>query len=286
MSDSTIELSVFSEGASQDELVAVLSGAGFEGFWEDGDVLRAYIKHTRWSDAAMASTQESLAAYAGAKGIRKPRIEIRTILAQNWNAQWEESIQPVQVTPGIIIAPSWHPVTAKTGQIVLTIDPKMSFGTGHHETTRLVLEMMEHRIEKGCTMLDVGTGTGILAITAVKLGARIAVGVDIDEWSYENANENAAANGVSQQLRIYRGELADVPAGSFDIVAANIQRNVLEEMLGALSARANPDGWLFLSGILTSELPGMRTTIAYAGLRVEEERTAEEWAAFAIRHAH
>jgi ribosomal protein L11 methyltransferase len=284
MSDPTIELSVSSEGAPQDELVAVLSGVGFEGFWEDGPTLRAYVSSRLWDDAAMQTAQESLLAYAAAKGIPRPRVEVRTLLPQNWNAEWERSIQPVRISPGIIVTPSWHPLPQRPGELVLTIDPKMSFGTGHHETTRLVLSMMEWRVPKGGTVLDVGTGTGILAIAGVRLGARIAVGVDIDEWSFENARENAAVNGVEDAVKLYRGTLHDVPSGTFDLVTANIQRNVIEALLPDLTRRTAPEGWLFLSGLLAEERPAILDSFTEAGLRVEEERTADEWIGFALRH--
>ena len=286
MIESTVELSVHIEGGVVDELVALLGGIGFEGFWEDGNCIRAYISLQKWTDGTLISTQEMLNAYAAAKGIRKPKIDIVTIPPKNWNAQWEESIQPVSVSPGIVIAPSWRHLAPQPGVLVLTIDPKMSFGTGHHETTRLILLMMEQRITKECTMLDVGTGTGLLAIAAVKLGARQAVGIDIDEWSWENARENAHINGVEERIEFHKGELADIPDGGFDIVAANIQRSVIEPLLPALCSRTSPDGWLFLSGILISEAVMMRSAIENAGLNLVEERTENEWIAFALRHAH
>ena len=286
MIESTVELSVHTEGGVVDELVALLGGLGFEGFWEDGNNIRAYMSLQKWTDSNLISTREMLDAYATAKGILKPRIDILTIPPQNWNAQWEESIQPVRVSPRIVIAPSWRHLAPEPGVLVLTIDPKMSFGTGHHETTRLILLMMEQRITKECTMLDVGTGTGLLAIASVKLGAKQAVGVDIDEWSWENARENAQINGVEELIEFHKGELADIPDGRFDIVAANIQRSVIEPLLPALCSRTSPDGWLFLSGILISEAAIMRRALENAGLHLVEERTENEWIAFALRHAH
>ncbi len=281
----TIELSVVAEGEAAGEIVALLSAAGFEGFWEDGEYLRAYIPLSKWDDPLLADVQQTLKAYAATKGAQPPRISIQTIPPRNWNAQWEESIQPLRISPRIIIAPSWHTVKTEPGEVLLTIDPKMSFGTGHHETTRLILSLMEPRIHSGDTMLDVGTGTGVLAIAAAKLGARRAVGVDIDEWSWENARENVRINGVEACVTLYRGELADVPEGAFDVVAANIQRNVIEPMLARLASRTAPQGHLLLAGLLSSERQPMQTALSLHGLRVEEERSENEWTAFALRHA-
>lgn len=134
-------------------------------------------------------------------------------------------------------------------------------------------------------MLDVGTGTGVLAIAAVKLGARRAVGVDIDEWSWENARENIRINGAEGTITVYQGELGDVPPGSFDIVAANIQRSVIEPMLPRLVARIAPDGRLLLAGLLASEAVAMRAAFREERLVIEEECTENEWVAFALRQA-
>ena len=281
----TIELSVRAEGDVADEIIALLGTAGFEGFWEDGEYLRAYIPFSKWDDSVLALTRQSIQSYAATKGIHEPRIFIQTIPPRNWNAQWEESIQPIQVSSRIVIAPSWRPIAVEPGVLLLTIDPKMSFGTGHHETTRMMLTLLETRIREGSTMLDVGTGTGVLAIAAVKLGARRAVGVDIDEWSWENARENIRINGAEGTITVYQGELGDVPPGSFDIVAANIQRSVIEPMLPQLVARIAPDGRLLLAGLLASEAVAMRAAFREERLVIEEECTENEWVAFALRQA-
>ena len=139
MSGPTIELSVVLPPESADSLIGLLSVRGFEGFWEDGETLRAYCTAERWDDETRAAVHESLTAFASGHEIPLPRVSIRLIPPQNWNAEWEATIRPVSATGRIVIAPSWHPVQPSGDQIVLTIDPKMSFGTGHHETTRLML---------------------------------------------------------------------------------------------------------------------------------------------------
>ncbi len=281
----TIELTVTAEGESADEIVALLSAAGFEGFWEDGTSLRAYIPLPRWNDAVLASARQAIAEHARATGQQEPLIDIRTIPPQNWNARWEESIQPLRIPPGIVIAPSWRHVEPAPDELLLTIDPKMSFGTGHHETTRLMLSLLHPRVSAGCTMLDVGTGTGVLAIAAARLGARRVVGVDIDEWSQENARENATVNGVDHVVTILLGDLSVVPPESFDIVAANIQRSVIEPLLPDLAARTHPTGSVLVAGLLSSESHDMRSAFRRHSLIVEEERSENEWIAFALRHA-
>lgn len=282
MTGPAIELSITIPPEAADSLVGILTLHGFEGFWEDGPVLKAYIAEERWNEESRGAVARSLAAFADGQEMAPPQIETRLIPPENWNAAWEASIRPVAATDRIIIAPSWHKVEEARGRIVLTIDPKMSFGTGHHETTRLMLQLLEPRIRQGTTMLDVGTGTGVLAIAAVRLGAAAATGVDIDEWSYENARENVAANGVADRVTIIHGELADVPPGGFDVVAANIQRSVIEPMLPALRARLKADGFLLLSGLLEVEREIVEGSFQRHGLALVEERREREWIAFAL----
>ena len=120
-----------------------------------------------------------------------------SVAEKNWNSAWEETIRPIRVSERIVVAPTWHPFNGGPGDIVLTIDPKMSFGTGYHESTRLLLGLMERHLRIGARVLDAGTGTGILAIAALKLGAASAIAFDIDEWSFVNAVDNTRLNGVA-----------------------------------------------------------------------------------------
>lgn len=284
MNDATIEFSITIPEEMADELIGRLYLHDFEGFWEDGNVLKAYVSATGWNEKRRSAVRAELRSFAAAHGISLPEPTTVVIPPKNWNAAWEATIQPVRVSPRVTVAPSWHPVTAGKDEIVLTIDPKMSFGTGHHETTRLVLTLLEPHAAGAATLLDVGTGTGILAIAAVKLGVRAAVGVDIDEWSYLNAIENVERNGEKQRIRILQGELADVPPGAFDIVTANIQRSVIEPILPLLRDRMAPSGILVLSGLLQSERTAMLSAFRQEHLTVMEERTENEWIAFLLHH--
>lgn len=284
MSGSTIEITLTVTAGTADELVGLFSVLGFEGFWEDGDALRSYIAEERWDDATRQSFGKAIASYASAHEIPLPAASTQIIPLQNWDAAWKDAIKPLRVSPRIIIAPSWRRTRPDPGEIVLTIDPKMSFGTGQHETTRLIIQLLDPRVRSGSTILDVGTGTGILAIAAVALGAGSATGVDIDEWSYANANENIRLNGVEDRTRIILGTLADVPPGMFNIVIANIQRNVIEQMLPQLQSRVVREGTLLLSGLLKAERDDMLGTCSSNGFDLEEERVEQEWIAFALRH--
>ncbi|HQY19808.1 MAG TPA: 50S ribosomal protein L11 methyltransferase [Ignavibacteria bacterium] len=175
---------------------------------------------------------------------------------KNWNEEWERSIEPVYIDDKIIVYPSWKEkeLNETKGKILIQIDPKMSFGTGHNETTQLVLELMSKYI-KGTeeNLFDFGCGTGILSIAGIKLGVGKAVAVDIDKDSISNAWEYAEINEVHENIDFIHGSLKDLKYETFDIVCANIIRSVIVDNFPALTERINPGGKLFLSGILMDD---------------------------------
>jgi ribosomal protein L11 methyltransferase len=276
-----IELAIGTETSAFDTITGALSIEGFEGFWEDGNILRAYISGDLWHEDRLDGLRKNLTRIADDLSLPPPSLTLTPVADQNWNRSWEETIRPIRVTERIVIAPTWHPFTAGPGDIVLTIDPKMSFGTGYHETTRLMLRLLERHLRSGARVLDAGTGTGVLAIAALKLGAASALGFDIDEWSYANAVENARLNGVSGLFTVRRGDLPSVTENGFDLIAANIQKNVIEEMLPGLVSRLAPAGTLLLSGLLAGDRGSMIASLAAGGLSLADERREGEWIAFA-----
>ena len=209
-----IELTVESAEPLDEQVIGLVSQLGFEGFWEDGTSLRCYIATERWDGALLPEVERVLRMAVSSSRTPAPTVHVRTIEEENWNAQWEATIKPIHVTDRIVIAPTWAGYVPAPHEHLILIDPKMSFGTGYHESTRLALLLIQRHIRHRPTVLDVGTGTGILAIAAVKLGARSALGVDTDEWAYQNAVENAALNGVRDTVRILHGDLSVAPADS------------------------------------------------------------------------
>jgi ribosomal protein L11 methyltransferase len=281
-----VEVAITCDPVLFDDFAGILTVAGFDGFWEDGTVLRAYVAEKTWTDEARSALQASLDHCAASRNKPNPTLIASAIKDRNWNEAWEATIRPIRVTDRIVIAPTWHPHEPRPGDIVLTIDPKMSFGTGYHETTRLMLRLLERHVRPDDTVLDVGTGTGVLAIAALKLGAASAIGVDNDAWSFENARENGALNGVASRFTARLGELAEVTEGPFGLVLANIQKNVIESLLPGLVERAAPDGRLLFSGLLLTDRDPLLVSFAGAGLRVIEELTENEWIAFATYRRH
>jgi ribosomal protein L11 methyltransferase len=278
-----IEVAIHTGEEFRERLVALLGQLGFEGFWEDGETLRCYVNDQQWSPALHAEIEEVLRLVHSTSRSLLPALTVSTIENIDWNAQWEKTIQPMRVGRRIVIAPSWHPHTPEEGELVLTIDPKMSFGTGYHETTRLILRLLEDTVKPGDSVLDIGTGTGVLAIAALRLGAGTAVGVDIDEWSEMNARENAQVNGVADRLTILKGTLADVPPGQFTLVVANIQRTVLVPIMHQMVQRLSPSAHLLLSGLLLDDEEEIARSAAAAGAHILTREVENEWVALSLQ---
>jgi ribosomal protein L11 methyltransferase len=279
-----IEVEITTDPLLFDDLVGMLSVRGYEGFWEEGTRLRAYIRSGFWDGTHRSDLEELASSLTHLHALPPPAITTRLIEDQNWNALWEAGIQPIRVSDRIIVAPTWHPYAPAPGEIVLIIDPKMSFGTGHHETTRLMIQLLEKHLRRGDTMLDVGTGTGILAIAGVKLGAAAAIGLDNDEWSFGNAQENVKLNGVQDTVSIVLGEISGLPGKGFDLVAANIQRGVIEQILPEMYRRLAAGGRMLLSGLLDVDREPIQAVLAARHLRVVEEVHEKEWVALAAMY--
>ena len=203
-------------------------------------------------------------------------FEEQTIAQENWNERWEESITPIVVGP-FLIAPTWAEVPVANDKTLLRIDPKMSFGTGYHASTRLVLHFLPGLVRGSIRMLDAGTGTGILAIAALKLGAATVLGFDVDPWSVTNAEESAALNGVADRFEIREGGIESIPEDDFDLIVANINRNTLGTMLPELAEKLTQDGRLALAGLLQTDRDDMVQAIHEVNLTLYDEATEDEW---------
>jgi ribosomal protein L11 methyltransferase len=281
MGSAFIEVQIQADGALRENLAAILGQTGFEGFWEDGTILRCYISENRWTPQMLEEIQSIAATVSRSSSSTAPRIRVASIPDRNWNEEWEKTIRPIEVTDRIVITPTWHTYDSRPDQLVLRIDPKMSFGTGYHETTRLILKLMERHIRVGISLLDIGTGTGVLAIAGIRLGARSAVAVDVDEWSYRNALENLELNGVSDRVRVIQGDITAVPSDAFDMIVANIQLNIIEPILGILRSRLGPGGVMLLSGLLCGDEEQILLSLRQNRIGIKDRLTENEWLALA-----
>lgn len=195
----------------------------------------------------------------------------------NWNEEWEKNLKVIKVTDKIVIKPSFRDYSPSEGEIVITIDPKMSFGTGEHQTTKLMLSMCEKHIEKKTKVLDVGTGTGVLAIASVMLGADYALGIDNDEWCYENALENIDQNHVYGKVEFRLAEVANIAENNFDIVLANIQKDVLLLIANELLLKTKSGGKIILSGLLFTDETDIINEYTKSGLIFIDKLQLDEW---------
>jgi ribosomal protein L11 methyltransferase len=275
MNQPYLELKIVLPEKYQEFLIAELNELDFEGFEQDDTFILAYIPASRLDDTAREYIERIISGFEGAwiesEIIHQPR---------NWNKEWESTIQPMDVG-NFYIKPTWSMLPVQSGKVVLEIDPKMAFGTGYHETTRLMLRMLEITKCKNARVLDAGTGSGILAIAALKLGAMSAIGFDIDEWSYQNALENAYLNKVDDRFNIILGTISMIAEDeTFDLVLANINRNILLDLSADLTARVNNNGSLLLSGLMLEDRAIILNDEHYSRLKLVEEMNEGEWLAF------
>ena len=216
--------------------------------------------------------------------IPRPHVKTTTLPEQDWGENWKRFFKPVQVTSKFVVKPPWARIRPKRGQIPIDITPGMAFGTGTHATTILCIEALEERIKKrGLSVLDVGTGSGILSIIAAKLGAQEVCGIDIDGVAVENARENLEKNQVSDIVKIKKGSLS-VLHGKFDVIVANIDLKSLRKMRNSLLGRLNHRGSLILSGILEKDKERIRKHYLETKLlRCIKETQEGEWVCLTFR---
>lgn len=234
-----IVINVPEEGL-KDVLIALLANIGYEGFEEEDSHLKAFI-------AADSFSQDDLAELLEPHGISST---VNDIPQQNWNAVWEHNFDPVIVDDLCVVRAPFHsPIPGAKYEIIIT--PKMSFGTGHHATTRLMIQQMEDIDFDNKSVFDFGTGTGVLAILAEKMGAAYVLAIDNDEWSYENAQENAAGNNADK-VEISMDGIETIDR-KFDIILANINRHILLAYMPQLYAICTANGKVIMSGLLNDD---------------------------------
>jgi len=210
-------------------------------------------------------------------------IEKGILEDKNWNELWEKSRDVIHVSKKIVIKPSFKDYTANEGEIVITIDPKMSFGTGEHQTTKLVLQMLEKHVKPGIKILDIGSGTGILSIAAIKLGAASAVAIDTDEVCYENCKENCELNGVTDYIKILTSDIRNVRENDFDLILANIHCNVLLEILSEIKKRLIENKTVILSGLLEQDFDEIFNRYSQIGFNLIDKTAMNAWIALAFQ---
>ena len=227
-----------------------------------------------------AFPDEAAAQHALKKIHEEHEAEIIYLAHEDWATEWRRGFSAQRIGRRLLLHPSWEVVQGEPDDVVLTIDPENAFGSGDHETTRLVLRLLDQHVAGDERVLDVGCGSGVLSIAALLLGAASAVAVDIDEDAGVVARRNAEINGVVSRIEAFSRDVGDID-GVYDIVLANIETRVLIHMPDLLRARIAPGGFLALSGILRGERDELLA--AYAPMRLEECLEEGEWCACLLR---
>ncbi len=265
-----IELTVEAPRELADILVAELGEVGFDTFEDNDAGFCAYTTEAVFDPDAVA---EIMSRY---EGLGELNYSHRVITRQNWNAEWEKNFQPLIIADRVSVRAPFHPKPAGVDYDIV-IMPRMSFGTGHHETTALMIENQLDIDHRGLRVLDMGCGTGILAIMAELLGARQVLAVDVEPWTVENAADNAAEN----QCHTIECRLggAEVLAGEapFDLILANINRNVLLEDMRAYAALLPSGKPILFSGFYEEDLDKIKNEATRQGLVYQRHRTLRSW---------
>ncbi|MGB5554650.1 MAG: 50S ribosomal protein L11 methyltransferase [Flavobacteriaceae bacterium] len=253
-----------------DILIAQLGELGFESFVENEDGILAYVQKEDWYESILKGLQI----------LDHPKFKIEYTRAEieqeNWNATWESNFNAIQVGDQCTVRAPFHQKSTATFDIV--IEPKMSFGTGHHETTHMMLQhLLDHNFEDK-SVLDMGSGTGVLAILAAMKGARPVDAIDIDNWCYLNAAENVERNN-QDGITVLEGDVALLQGRKYDIILANINRNILLADIPIYAESLTKNGVLFLSGFYAEDIEIISKKCLDSGLKFEKNLEKNNWVA-------
>ena len=260
-----------------DIFVAYLAELDYESFVEEAPILKAYIQEALYDGKQLQALMTELQR----KGAQLSSFDLSLLPQQNWNATWEAQFEPVFIGENLRIVAPFHDLPPSEG-IEIKILPKMSFGTGHHQTTHLICQNMLSLDWRDKKVLDMGAGTGVLAILAERLGAAHISAVEIEAWSSENILENVALNG-STKIQAIHGGAPEIPAMTYDVILANINKNVLLEQLPVYSQFILNSGLLMLSGFFVTDAPDLIAAAAQVGFEWVRTDARENWAVVLLK---
>jgi ribosomal protein L11 methyltransferase len=272
------KLSIYATEEQGDILTAYLSEFPFDSFDYAEGLLNCYIPQSDFE--ASSSDIEALLLNEGVLDYFFEEIK-----SQNWNAVWESNFEEVEVKDRVLIRAPFHKARPHYKGLEIIIQPKMSFGTGHHATTQLMVEMLLGSEVENKRILDMGSGTGVLAIVAAKLGAESVLAVEIDDMAEESVRENIALNSVADKIVSVCGDATAIEGKEFDIVLANINRNILLADMEAYAATLSEGGELIMSGFLEEDIPLLVEKAKSLGMAMVEKLSCNEWRAIRMQNS-
>ena len=299
-----IEIVVHASHAATEAVAEIFSGLGSGGVTlEDPRVLNSYLKMGLWDYTELKEQEDKgitiIKAYLPVDGRLKERLQkldeelaevnkhlpnatagniaFREMNEEDWESAWKQYFHPVRIGRKIVIKPTWEEYEKQAGDLVIEIDPGMAFGTGTHHTTSLCLAQLEDIVQKGQTVFDVGTGSGILALACAMLGAEKVVAVDFDDTAVKIARENVALNRLQDKIEVFGGDLLSTIKGKADIIVANIVANVICELVRDIPARLVTGGFFLASGIIEDRIDEVKEKAFATGLKLIESRQSGIW---------
>jgi ribosomal protein L11 methyltransferase len=263
------------------ELLGLLDDQACLGALEREDGLCLYWQKEHWHANLLQDLLDALRRLSGSDAVSNP--EVIELEDQNWNARWAQSLQPIRLGERILVRQSWNSASVPDGGFALVIDPKRAFGTGYHATTQLMASWLEEKVRGGERVLDVGTGSGILAMAALRLGASYALGIDNDPEAIECALEYAVANDFGTELELRVAAPEDLGPERFDLVLANLDRNTLLRYCAGFRKHVRAGGKLLISGLQSEDFQDISGAAARTGWRIHSRRERAEWIALELR---
>ncbi len=275
------QFKIFTNPINADEVSGLLWQLDIDGINESESGLIVYVGSSK--NILKSDIEKILKQMVTENQIKSFTISEETLEDKNWNEEYEKNVRVIEVTDRIVIKPSFKDYTPRVGQVIIAIDPKMSFGTGEHATTRMVLQFIEKYLHSGDNVLDVGSGTGVLGIGAVMLGAKSALCIDNDEWCSLNGNENAKANNVDGKVEIRLVEIGQIVEKDFDLIVANINKHILLEIAEEIRHKMKETGTLILSGLLIIDEEDIAQKFAQFGFKPIDKSELDEWCALVFQ---
>ncbi|HRH65295.1 MAG TPA: 50S ribosomal protein L11 methyltransferase [Bacteroidia bacterium] len=270
-----LEVRFYNDPSLNEALIAWLGDSEFQMFQEQEDGVSAFIPEGEYREELVKALLLNI------PGSENIRFEKTFIKEKNWNKEWESNFEPVTVRQKVYIRAPFHP-PGPPGMLEIIIEPKMSFGTGHHATTALMIEQILDMEISGKSVLDMGCGSGVLAILVKKLGAKDTLAIDIDDWAIDNSIENCERNHVDG-VDIKKGDSGSLKGRSFNVVLANINRNVLLNDMETYASVLAPGGELVISGFFSDDSSILTERAEHLGLIPVNEKTQEAWASIRFR---